>query len=77
MGIQIHIIPAEKKNKKETKSTNIVVYNWLKTLNLISNEIDSLAKSELKVITKRISHISSFIVGNKDLFENVQLNRPP
>ena len=46
------------KNKKKPivfKTALIAVYTWLKTLNLLPNDLDSLSGNELKVISKRTS----------------------
>ena len=59
-----------KKNEKDTKFLKnelIVVYNWLKTLNLIPDNINGLMQNELKADIQRMSHL--YIVDNKDLFE--------
>ena len=48
-----------------------MVYTWLKTLNLLPDDIDSLAKSEFKANIKRISHPN--IVDDRDLFEMIYL----
>ena len=45
---QLLLCVYEEKTKKKQKSINkapIMVYNWLKTLNLLPNDFDSLAKN--------------------------------
>ena len=56
-----------KRKQKSLKNEPIVVVNWLKTLNLIADNSDSLTKNEIKANIKRLSHL--YIVDNKDLFE--------
>ena len=56
-----------KKKRLFQKNEKIMVYNWLKTLNLIPDNIDSLTKNIPKANAKRISHL--YIVDNTDIFE--------
>ena len=59
----------ERTNKKQKSLKNklIVVYNWIKTLNSILDNMDSVSKNELIAKIKRISHLC--IVHNKDVFQ--------
>ena len=56
-----------KRKQKSLKNELLVVYNWLKRLNLLLDNIDTLTKTELKSKIKRISQL--YFVHKKNLIE--------
>ena len=56
-----------KKTKIPKKNELRVVYNWLRTLDLIPDNIDPIGTIELEANIKRVSYL--YLVNNKDLFE--------
>lgn len=65
-GLFQPIIARTLKNKKSLTNSLMIAYNWLKTLDLIPSQIETLSETQLKKHLNLINEL--YIVDNKDLF---------